>query len=129
MKFEGVKISDLKAGEVINGIYLLKSVELKISSNKKTYLDIVFADSTGSIQAKWWDAGEAELNILLPCKLYYVNAKVDQWKEILQLTLNRVKIADDEDQKLIGDFVPAAPVPPEEMLQEVYSYAAKIKNA
>ncbi|HHY65454.1 MAG TPA: 3'-5' exonuclease, partial [Clostridiaceae bacterium] len=128
MKFEGVKISDLKAGEVINGIYLLKSVELKISSTKKTYLDIVFADGTGSIQAKWWDAGETELSSLLPYKLYYVNARVDMWKETPQLTLNKVKIADDEDQKLIGEFVPTAPVPPEEMIGEIYSYAAKIKN-
>lgn len=129
MKFEGIRISELKAGEVINGIYLIKSVELKISSNKKTYLDIVLADSTGVVQAKWWDAGETELNSLFPYKLYYVNAKVELWKETLQLTLNRVKIADDEDQKNIGDFVPTAPVPPEEMIQEVYSYAAKIKNS
>jgi 3'-5' exoribonuclease len=107
----------------------LKSAELKISSNKKPYLDINLADSTGSIQAKWWDAGEVELNSLLPYKLYYVNAKVDLWKESLQLTLIKVKIADDEDQKLISDFVPTAPVPPEEMLQEVYLYAAKIKNS
>jgi 3'-5' exoribonuclease len=129
MKFQGIKISDLKAGEVINGIYLLKSAELKVSSNKKTYLDIVLADSTGSIQAKWWDASETELDSLSPFKLYYVNARVDVWKETMQLTLNRVKIADDEDQKLISDFVPAAPVSPDEMIQEVYLYAAKIKNS
>jgi len=129
MRIQGTKISDLKAGEIINGIYLLKSAELKISSNKKPYLDIVLADSTGSIQAKWWDASETELGSLLPYKLYHINAKVDVWKETMQLTLIKVEIAGDEDQKLIGEFVPAAPVPPEEMLQEIYSYAAKIKNS
>ena len=54
MKFEGTKISDLKAGENISGIYLLRNAELKLSSNKKNYLDIVFTDKTGNIPAKWW---------------------------------------------------------------------------
>lgn len=129
MKFDGIKISELKSGGVINGIYLLKSADLKISSNKKTYLDIILTDSTGNIQAKWWDANETDFASLNPNKLYYVNAKVDIWKDALQLTLNKIKIADDDDQKLISDFVPAAPISPEEMLQEVYLYAAKIKNS
>ncbi len=129
MKFDGIKIFELKAGGVINGIYLLKSADLKISSNKKTYLDIILTDSTGNIQAKWWDANETDLASLNLNKLYYVNAKVDLWKDALQLTLNKIKIADDDDQKRISDFVPAAPLSPEDMLQEVYLYATKIKNS
>jgi len=129
MKFEGTKISDLKAGENVNGIYLLKNVELKISSNKKNYLDIVFSDNTGNIPAKWWDAGEADYMSLIPNKLYYVNARVDSWKESLQLNINKIKLADDEDQKHIADFVPAAPLSPEDMLEEIYLYVSKIKKA
>lgn len=128
MKFEGIKISDLKAGESINGIYLLRNAELKLSSNKKNYLDIVFTDYTGNVPAKWWDANEADYTALIPNKLYYVNARVDMWKESLQLTLNKIKIADDEDQKLIANFVPAAPILPEKMIEEIYLYAAKIKK-
>ena len=129
MKFEGVKISDLKAGESINGIYLLRNVELKLSSNKKTYLDIVLTDSTGNIPAKWWDASEDDYTALVLNKLYYVNARVDLWRDSLQLTINKIKLADDEDQKYIADFVPAAPLAPEEMLEEIYLYASKIKKA
>ncbi|NLE26379.1 MAG: HD domain-containing protein [Clostridiaceae bacterium] len=128
MKFEGIKISDLKAGESINGIYLLRNAELKLSSNKKNYLDIVFTDNTGNIPAKWWDANEADYTALVPNKLYYVNARVDMWKDALQLTLNKIKLAEDEDQKLIANFVPAAPILPEKMIEEIYLYAAKIKK-
>ena len=128
MKFEGIKVSDLKAGESINGIYLLRNAELKLSSNKKNYLDIVFTDNTGNIPAKWWDANEADYTALVPNKLYYVNARVDMWKDALQLTLNKIKLAEDEDQKLIANFVPAAPILPEKMIEEIYLYAAKIKK-
>ncbi|NLO99991.1 MAG: HD domain-containing protein [Clostridiaceae bacterium] len=129
MKFEGIKISDLKAGESINGIYLLRNADLKLSSNKKLYLDIILTDSTGNVPAKWWDANEADYTALVPNKLYYVNARVDLWKDTLQLTINKIKLADDEDQKYIADFVPAAPLAPEEMLEEIYLYASKIKKA
>lgn len=129
MKFEGIKISDLVPGENINGIFLLRSAELKLSSNKKNYLDIVFTDSTGNVPAKWWDANEADYTALIQNKLYYVNARVDLWKDSLQLTLNKIKLADDEDQKQIADYVPAAPISPESMLEEIYLFASKIKNA
>ncbi|HBI73909.1 MAG TPA: 3'-5' exonuclease [Lachnospiraceae bacterium] len=128
MKFESIRISDLKAGETINGIYILKSVDLKISSNKKTYLDIILSDQTGDISAKWWDTGETEFNSLLKNKLYYVNGRIDLWKEALQLSVNKIKIADEEDQKYIADFVASAPVPSEDMLEEIYLFTAKIKN-
>jgi len=129
MKFEGTKISDLKAGENINGIYLLKNAELKLSSTKKTYLDIVFSDNTGSIPAKWWDTGETDYMSLIQNKLYYVNARVDSWKDSLQLNIIRIKLADEEDQKHIADFVPAAPLSPEDMLEEIYLYVSRIKKA
>lgn len=129
MKFEGVKVCDLKPGETINAIYILKTVEFKTSANKKTYLDIVLSDNTGDVSAKWWDAGESEYISLTTNKLYYVNARVDMWREALQLSLNKIKIADDEDQKCIGEFVPSAPISPQEMLEEIYLFTAKINNA
>lgn len=129
MKFEGIKISDLKAGETVNGIYILRSAELKISSNKKTYLDIIFSDSTGSVPTKWWDATEADYTSLMLNKLYYVNARADLWKDSLQLSINKIKLADDEDQKNIANYVPSAPLSSEEMIGEIYLHASKIKNS
>lgn len=128
MRFTGVSISDLKQGEIINGIYILRKKELKEASNKKPFIDIVFSDSTGEIQAKLWEAGEDVFNSLQVNMLYYVNAKVDSFKDILQLNINKIRIADPEDQKEIDKFVPSAPIPAEKMLNEIYGYANRISN-
>ncbi|NLU32527.1 MAG: HD domain-containing protein [Clostridiaceae bacterium] len=128
MKFDGMKISELKAGETINGIYILKDAEIRVSSNKKTYIDMVLSDSTGEIAAKWWDAGEEQFAALVPNKLFYVNARVDLWRDMLQLNIGKMQIADEEDQKRISEFVQAAPREPEEMLKEVYAYTARIRS-
>lgn len=129
MKFEGVRISELKAGETINGIYILRSAELKVSSSKKTYIDMILSDSTGEISAKWWDAGEEQFSSLIPNKLYYVNGRVDLWRDAAQLNIGRMKIADEEDQKRISEFVQSAPLKPEKMMEQVYAYTARIKSS
>ncbi|NMA67710.1 MAG: HD domain-containing protein [Clostridiaceae bacterium] len=128
MKFEGTKISDLKSGEIINGIYVLKSADFKIAANKKTYIDIVFSDKSGDVSAKWWDANKENYDSLSTNRLYYVNAKVDLWRETIQLSINKIQLANEEDQKYISEFVPAAPLTPQEMIDEIYLFAAKIKN-
>lgn len=129
MKFEGVKVSELKSGESINGIYILKNAELKVSANKKTYIDLILSDNTGDVSAKWWDATEADFKPLMTNKLYYVNARVDTWRDSLQLTIGRMKLADEEDQNMIAEFVPSAPLAPDEMLEEIYAFTARIKDS
>ncbi len=128
MKFQGIKIGELKPGETANGIYILKAVDLKTSANKKSYLDMTFMDSTGDVNAKWWDSNENDRAQLVINKLYYVNARVDMWKDALQLSIGKLRLADEEDQKLISEFVPAAPLAPEDMLEEIYKFVADIKN-
>lgn len=129
VKFEGVPISSLKAGETINGIYVLKSCEVRVGSNKKPYLDLVFLDASGEVPGKDWNvAPELDLSTLPVHKLYYVNARVDSWKDAAQLNVNRMKLADDGDQVEIGAFVPSAPLAPETMLTEVYAFTARIRN-
>lgn len=128
MRFTGVPIKDLKQGETINGIYILRKKELKEASNRKPYIDLCFSDSTGEVQAKIWEAGEEVYSSLQLNMLYYVNAKVDCFKDSLQLSINKMRIADPEDQKEIDKFVPSAPIPAGTMLNEIYGYAGKISN-
>lgn len=126
MRFEGVAIIDLKQGEVINGIYILRKKELKEASNRKLFIDLVFIDKTGEIDGKLWDATTELFQSLQTNQLYYVNAKVETWKETLQLNVNKMRLADPVDQREIARFVPSAPIPPEDMLSEVYAFADRI---
>jgi len=128
MRFDGIPIKDLKQDENINGIYILRRKELKEASNKKFYLDLIFSDNTGEINGKFWDATEDIFHNMPLNMLYYVNAKVDCWKENMQLNIQKIRLADPEDQKEIDKFVPSAPIPSEIMLKEIYSYANSIRH-
>lgn len=128
MRFNGIPIKDLKQDENINGIYILRRKELKEASNKKFYLDLTFSDNTGEINGKLWDVTE-DIFLSMPLNmLYYVNARVDCWKENMQLNIQKIRLADPDDQKKIDKFVPSAPISPEIMLKEVYSYSNRIQH-
>ena len=128
MRFDGIPIKDLKQDENINGIYILRRKELKEASNKKFYLDLTFSDNTGEINGKLWDVTE-DIFLSMPLNmLYYVNARVDCWKENMQLNIQKIRLADPDDQKKIDKFVPSAPISPEIMLKEVYSYSNRIQH-
>lgn len=128
MRFDGIPIKDLKQDENINGIYILRRKELKEASNKKFYLDLTFSDNTGEINGKLWDVTE-DIFLSMPLNmLYYVNARVDCWKENMQLNIQKIRLADPDDQKKIDKFVPSAPISPESMLKEIYSYANRIQH-
>ena len=128
MRFNGIPIKDLKQDENINGIYILRRKELKEASNKKFYLDLTFSDNTGEINGKLLDVTE-DIFLSMPLNmLYYVNARVDCWKENMQLNIQKIRLADPDDQKKIDKFVPSAPISPEIMLKEVYSYSNRIQH-
>ncbi len=116
-------------GHSINGIYILKSKELKKAVNGKEFIDLIFIDETGEILGKLWDAKSIQLETLALNVLYYVNAQVEEWKGNIQLNLNKLKISDPEDQKEISNFVPSAPYPPEEMLETIFTYIEAMQNA
>lgn len=122
-------INNLKQGGTIYGIYVLRNKELKEASNKKLFLDLVFVDSTGEISGKIWDANEELYNSLVLNKIYNIYARVDKWKEALQLNIIKMQLAEQRVQDKIAEFVPSAPLAPEEMLREIYSYVGKINNS
>jgi 3'-5' exoribonuclease len=54
-------ISDLKTNQEIITYFIVKTVAVKVGSNKKAYLDLLLADCTGEVTAKKWDIADEEL--------------------------------------------------------------------
>jgi len=129
VKFEGITIKDLTPGGVYNGIYILRSKELKKASNNKEFIDLVFLDQTGSVQGKIWDADKTKFEALQVDLLYYVNFQADEWKGNIQLNINKIKLAEASDQDEIYKFVPSSPIKPEVMYDSIFKYAESIENS
>lgn len=123
-----IDIKNMKAGEAIQGIYLLKTLDVKQGANGKTYLDLTIGDRTGEINCKVWDYTEGMENMVQTNNLIKIRGTVNEWQGRNQMKIDKIRAASEEDGADLNDFVASAPERPEEMLLEISEYIAKIKD-
>ena len=121
-------ISELKEGNKIDGFFIIKAVECRTSTNGKKYIDFTLGDKTGEINAKLWEYAEGDELIYVENKLIKVRAGVVLWQNNLQLKIDKIRIAINEDGVNVEDYVQSAPYEPEFMYNEILKYVDRIKN-
>lgn len=122
------KIGELKAGETAQGFFLLKQAEGKTGSNGKRYMDLVVADDSGEMGGKLWDCRNGEEEIYLPHSLVKIRGKIDEWQGRLQLKVEKIRLATDEDGVTLADFVPTAPIAAPTMMAELQDVIAAMQQ-
>lgn len=124
-------VAELRAEEELQDFFLVKSIAVKIGSNKKQYLDLLLADNTGEITAKKWDVADTELSSLNEIKegdIVKVKANVTEWNGMKQLRVLRIRKAVKQDQVELIGFIKAAPEKAEDMLQYIMVAIEKMSD-
>ncbi|WP_138495990.1 3'-5' exoribonuclease YhaM family protein [Paenibacillus pinistramenti] len=111
-------IKDLKDGDEFVGYYLIKELEAKQtnSSIPKDFLDIVLADSSGIISAKYWEASKTDIETFFPMCLVKVQGVVQVYREKLQVKVIRIRKTMEQDGVSLTDFIRSAPVDANELI-------------
>lgn len=122
------EIRNMKAGETVQGVYLIKSFEIKQGNNNKFYLDINIGDKTGEINCKHWDYTEGMENEFQTGKLIKVRGSITEWQGRAQMKIDKLRIATEDDGVNINDLVAAAPYDAEYMWTEILTYIEKIED-
>ena len=95
-----IYISELRTNQEFVSYFIVKTVAVKVGSNKKAYLDLLLADKTGEISAKKWDIADEELPGLQKIKegsVIKVKALVTEWNGMKQLRVSRIRQTSAED--------------------------------
>lgn len=121
-------ISELKAGEKADGFYLVKSFEVKKTTNGKQYIDIELVDRTGEINAKIWEYSEEKEAIFSDSPIVKIRGEVLEWNGSKQLKVNKIRAKMPTDSIKISELIPSAPIGQEEMFTEIKLYIKKIKD-
>lgn len=120
-------VKEIKKGSNIENFYLVKSGNIKVSSNDKQYGDYTLADSTGEINAKLWDVADPnecpQIGTIIKVK-----GLVTEWQGVLQLRIDKFRAANEKDNYDIMQIIPSAPEDPDDMLSVIKEYVNKIKN-
>lgn len=123
-----ISVSQIKKGTNVEGFYLVKSGNIKISANGKQYGDYLIADATGEINAKLWDVAEPE-ECPQTGAIIKLKGLVTEWQGVLQLRIDKFRPVTDEDKFDVMQIIPSAPDSPDDMLAVVKEYVNKIGNS
>lgn len=102
-------IRDMSISDQIEGFFLLQDAYSKTTLAGKPYLSMVLSDCTGSIDAQIWDySGPITQND--NGAVVKIRGAVSEFKGTMQITVDRLRLADLNDRYNISDLVPAAPI-------------------
>ncbi|MGN0711062.1 MAG: 3'-5' exoribonuclease YhaM family protein [Anaerovoracaceae bacterium] len=124
-------IANFKVDEEIVDFFIIKTIAVKLGSNKKQYLDLLLADSTGEITAKKWDLADTELPAVNEIKegdIVKIKAVVTQWNGLKQLKVLRIRKKVEDDPIELMDLIKAAPEKAEDMYRYIYDRAERMED-
>ena len=121
-------VAQMARGDDIEGFYVLKSAFSKVANNGKPFLNLTLSDRTGAVDAKVWDypgpIGAADEG-----KVVKIRGSVSEFRGALQVTVERIRLAGEDDRYDVTALVPAAPIDGEAMYASVEALLDSITDA
>ncbi len=120
-------ICEWNVGDQIEGFYVLKNPQGKVSANGKPFLAAALSDRSGAIEAKCWDYA-GPIGASDDGKVIKIRGTVSEYRGALQLTIERLRLAEPADSFDRARLVPVAPINEEEYFAAVRSMAESIED-
>ena len=95
---------------------LVKSSDKRTGKNGSQYIDMNLADRTGEINCKQWDGNATAPK---PGSVVKVQGRVEEYNGRLQMRIERIRPATNEDPVDMKQLTQCAPETPEKMLGEI----------
>jgi 3'-5' exoribonuclease len=93
-------IKDLKVGDRVASVYLLKKKDMQKTKEGKSYLRLAVADKSGSIEGVMWDNAEtADANIEQGLPVF-IKGSVSSYRENVQLKVDEARPAAQDTYKI-----------------------------
>lgn len=114
-------IRNLKEGDVFVGHLLALEAAYKISTRGSEYLEVKLGDASGDLKGFLWDvrAVEGESDLVKPDVFLKVKGAISSYNGRLQIRLDKVRFAPDDEVGDFARFFPVSQRPVSEMLAEL----------
>ena len=120
-------IRDMSISDQVEGYFLLQDAYSKTTLAGKPFLSMVLSDCTGTIDAQIWDY-TGPVTSKDTGTVVKIHGVVSEFKGVLQITTEQLRLADSNDQYNISDLVPTAPIDVEAVWQKLQEIVDTIKD-
>lgn len=121
------RIATMVSGDEVEGFYILKSANPKVSANGKPFLTGALSDRSGTMELKVWDYS-GPLGTPDEGKVVKVRGTVGEYRGTLQFTAGRIRLAEDNDPVDVTALVPTAPIDRDSAMDELERWVASIED-
>ena len=121
-------IKDISIGDQTEGFFVLQDAYAKTTMGGKPFLNMILSDCTGKIDAQIWDY-TGPVTPKDTGAVVRIRGTVSEFKGTKQITVDRLRLADTNDQYNISDLVPTAPINVEETMQKLHEIIDTIEDS
>ena len=121
------KIKDYVVEDNITGFFVVRSKAVR-DYTRGQYVQMELGDSTGRINANMWEPDSFALNELEASTVVKVRGLVGEYRGKLQLTVNRMRLATDEEFNL-EDILPHSKQSYDQRQARILALTDKIENS
>ncbi len=89
-------ISDLKEGEVVESVYLVREKSFDVTKNGNPYIALELSDKTGMVDCRKWDALKSLFDSFSVDDFIKVKARVEYYKNYPQLKIDSIEKTSDK---------------------------------
>lgn len=122
-----VNISDLKLKQDQESIFLIKYISLQEAKDGKNYLNIIFTDATGDLEARVWNDAVEIFEAFNKGDYVLVKGKLNMYQGRKQFIVGAIEKVDgskvDQD-----DFIEKAQNSPDTMMNELFSLIENLND-
>lgn len=120
-------IKELKEGDRVSDIYLIKQKNAATTKNGKPYDNIILQDRTGVIDAKNWDPNSPGIDEFDAKDYVEIIGDVTSFNGALQVNIKRARRC-SEGEYDPSNYLPMTPYDIEEMYSELIKFIDSVKN-
>lgn len=120
-------IKDIKDGQSLEEIFLVKSMRRAETKAGKPYLNLTLMDKSGDMVGRVWEQADKWEPVCPQGALVKINAQCQSFRGALQLNISQI-IPQNETEVNMADFVPATPFDIGEMTRELGKLVRSVED-
>ena len=124
---KGNFVKDIKDGQHIDALFLLKSMNKAETRAGKTYLALKVMDRSGELAGRVWDRADHWFDQVEVGRVVRVCGQSQSYKDVLQLKVNSLEAVSDKEVDM-AFFVPATVFDIEQMARELRKFARSVSD-
>ena len=121
-------LANYQDSEHVDSFALIKSADVRLTKNGKTYIGLVFSDRSGDLPGNLWDATEDQIARLIPGKIVKLQGVRGSYHDQPQVQITSVRLTDSGEPENPSDFMVHAPIKESDMNDALNDYILLIVN-